>query len=174
MAPAPVPVETESGLPQSVSLAANDVAKARAEREAAQAMQKPLPQSDVPVSTPAKPMVEAAASEIKKDLKEEVGRFTHRREEKRQKRENEQKQEELLAKKAAEKPASEKIESTEEAEHNKPTAAGKEQGSMVGKLIVPTAQKPKPEPVQPKLAKPKKLAPGEVFVDEHGNVVIGE
>jgi hypothetical protein len=45
---------------------------------------------------------------------------------------------------------------------------------MTGKLILPTGEKPKPEPVQPKTEKPKKLAPGEVYVDENGNVMIGE
>ena len=45
---------------------------------------------------------------------------------------------------------------------------------LVGKLILPTGEKPKPEPVQPKVEKPKKLAPGEVFVDASGNVTIGE
>ena len=45
---------------------------------------------------------------------------------------------------------------------------------MTGKLIMPSADKPKPAPEPVKLEKPKKLAPGEVFVDEHGNVVIGE
>jgi hypothetical protein len=74
---------------------------------------------------------------------------------------------------ADEKPA-EHIESTEEAEHNKPTAAGAEAGTLTGTLILPTGEKPKPEPVQPKTEKPKKLAPGEVYVDENGNVMIGE
>jgi hypothetical protein len=139
-------VEEEVALPQAESLAADDVAKARAEREAQFAMQKARP-AEV-VATPAPPMAQHEAGSREPEVK--VEKHRHK-----------------------EKPA-ERVESEAEAEHNKPTEAEKEQGVLTGKLIMPTGEKPKPELVQQQASRPKKLAPGEVFVDEKGNVVIGE
>ena len=68
----------------------------------------------------------------------------------------------------------EQITSAAEAAHNKPTEAEEEQGKLTGKLIMPTGDKPKLEAEEPKTEKPKKLAPGEIFVDENGNVMSGD
>jgi hypothetical protein len=133
----------DDSLPVAESLAAEDVAKAKAE-QAKQA-------ASAPASEPTTAPVVAAAAEAVAAKAEPK----HKRS-KREKRELEH------------------IETTEEAEHNKPTEAEAEAGQLTGKLIMPSAEKPKPEPVTPKAEKPKKLAPGEVFVDENGNVIIGE
>jgi hypothetical protein len=45
---------------------------------------------------------------------------------------------------------------------------------MPGKLIMPSADKPKPDPILQVAEKPKKLAPGEVYVDANGNVTTGD
>jgi hypothetical protein len=164
LAPVPQPAiegvtETDdTGLPQAESLAADDVAKARAEQEAKATMAAQAPSApDVPVVTKPQPPKDPEASATKPQEPEGDHKSKHKR-----KRSSH-----------TERPA-ERVESAEEAEHNKPTEAGQEQGALTGKLILPTAEKPKPEPVQPKLEKPKKLAPGEVFVDEHGNVMTGD
>ncbi len=72
-----------------------------------------------------------------------------------------------------EKPA-ETVGSKEEAEHNEPSAAAKEAAPLTGKLILPTGEKPAVEVKKADAPKPKKLAPGEVYVDDKGNVLIGE
>jgi hypothetical protein len=68
----------------------------------------------------------------------------------------------------------EHIESAAEEEHNKPSEAATHAAPLTGTLILPTGEKPAAEPEKPKEAKPKKLAPGEVYVDDSGNVMIGE
>jgi hypothetical protein len=68
----------------------------------------------------------------------------------------------------------ERVVSSEEAAHNTPTPAQAQSASMTGQLIMPTGQKPKPKSPMPVQSKPKKLAPGEVFVDAQGNVMVGE
>jgi hypothetical protein len=145
---------SDSGLPPAESLAVEDVAKARAEREANAAMQKAAPAQSEPVATPASEPAQPHAGNGHDN--ERFG--------KRKRKHGAQKAEKIP----------EQVESEEEAEHNKPTEAEQEQGMLTGKLILPTGEKPKPEPVQPKVEKPKKLSPGEVFVDEKGNVMIGE
>jgi hypothetical protein len=147
-APAPQAVEEDEGLPQAESLAADDVAKARAEQ---QATQPPAPQAE-PEAAPAPEEVPAPANE---------GRSGNKRRRHRGGRGGRDKSGEHVASEA-------------EAEHNKPTEAETEAGTMTGKLILPTTQKPEPESAQPKTEKPKKLAPGEVYVDDSGNVMIGE
>ena len=156
---APAPIEgvtpddsghivSDTGLPPAESLAVEDVAKARAQRDANEAMQKASPHdkdAEV-VATPA------------------VASYDYEGFGKRKRKRGSQKQEKIP----------ERIESEEEAEHNKPTEAEQEQGALTSKLILPTGEKPAPEPVQPKVEKPKKLAPGEVFVDEKGNVMMGD
>jgi hypothetical protein len=159
-------VAEDGGLPQAESLAANDVAKARAERNAAEVLKAAEPVADAPVVTgkpagsalkpeeakepePAKPPAEKKPGPAK-ELHNEPSRQPK-----------------------PSKPA-EHVESKEEAEHNKPSDAEKELGAQTGKLILPTGEKPKAEPAPAKLEKPKKLAPGEVFVDAQGNVSVGE
>jgi hypothetical protein len=163
--PTPVPVASDDDvLPQAESLAADDVAKARAEREAQAKLTVAVPPAEAPVVTNTKAL---PPRETKPEHKDQHDAAKPKEEPK-----HEEQSKHEPAKKA--KDGVEQIESKEEAEHNKPTDAGKEQASMTGKLILPSANKPAAEPEKPKLVKPKKLAPGEVFVDEHGNVVIGE
>jgi hypothetical protein len=49
-----------------------------------------------------------------------------------------------------------------------------EPAPLTGQVIMPTAAPKTDEAPKPKLEQPKKLAKGEVFVDEAGNVIIGE
>ena len=164
----PLP-EEDFGLPQAVSLAADDVAKAKAAAPA-------------PVEPPAEEMPREQAADAASTTKAETNETEKPAEiakqpeprEAAQKAESEAvhpKRHRLGERK--DKPA-EVIESTEEAEHNTPTAAAAEAAPQMGKLILPTGEKPKPEAPAPQPDKPKKLAPGEVFVDEHGNVMVGE
>ncbi len=76
-------------------------------------------------------------------------------------------------KRLPDKPA-EQIESTQEEIHNSPTEAQEEAGALTGTLIMPTSEGPAANVDAPRIEQPKKLAPGEVFVDERGNVIIGE
>ncbi|HVQ43511.1 MAG TPA: hypothetical protein VMT30_00915 [Candidatus Saccharimonadia bacterium] len=163
--PASAAADEDEGLPQAQSLAADDVAKARAERQATAVMAR-NPEPPVGVARPeetAEPVVNrkpAAAESAAAPAGSADGgsrnapRRRHR------------------GGRGREKPA-EVIVSKAEAEHNQPTAAAREAGSMTGKLILPTGEKPAAELDKPKEEKPKKLAPGEVYVDEQGNVVIG-
>lgn len=80
---------------------------------------------------------------------------------------------------AVESPAAEANRPEEKADEKK--ADGEEETEVTaaapktGTLIMPTAPKPAAAPEAPTPAeKPPKLAKGEVFVDEHGNVIIGE
>ncbi len=147
----------ESALPQAESLAANDVARARAEREAQETLNnaQAAPDDSTVMTRPAEPRVQAEQPKPAEARKTEAPRPQKHRRLRR------------------EKPA-EVVSSEAEDAHNRPTEAEQEHGAMTGKLIMPSGDKPKPEPEPAKLEKPKKLAPGEVFVDEHGNVVIGE
>jgi hypothetical protein len=170
--PAPVqaaPVVDDIGLPPAESLEAGDVAKARAAHAAQAATPAPAP-AQAPAPAPAvatapapapAPVAPAAAQK-----KPEAPKPKHE--------EAKHKAPETKPQAAPKHDGSESVGSEAEAEHNKPTEAEKEQAAMTGKLILPSAQKHEAEPEKPKLVKPKKLAPGEVFVDENGNVVIGE
>jgi hypothetical protein len=143
--------DDDSVLPEAESLAADDVARARAKQSAAAQMKKEEPAKDAPVTTPAPPVVKKPPEAP-----------------------NQPKPEPIRSHGKAPKPM-EQVASKEEAEHNKPNEAQKEQGALTGKLIMPTGDKPKQAPVlavEPE--KPKKLAPGEVYVDSKGNVTIGE
>ncbi len=153
--PAP-PQDFDEGLPPAQSLAATDVAKARVEQKAAPepvAIVESHPEPAKIVKHAGAMLPEAAAPVEASDSASAGSKRKRRRDER-------------------EKPA-EHIESEAEAEHNKPSEAEAETAALTGKLILPSAQKPAVEP-EKKTEKPKKLAPGEVYVDETGNVVIGE
>jgi hypothetical protein len=82
--------------------------------------------------------------------------------------------------KAAQGPAPASEEPPESTVHkdgaNEPTRAQSEAGSLTGKLIMPSADqasKRETASVAPG-QKPPRLNKGEVYVDERGNVVIGE
>jgi hypothetical protein len=177
--PTPAPVASDDDvLPQAESLAANDVAKARAEREAQAKLSVAVPPAEAPVVTDNKaqppkeqPKPDKSHHEADKQKEEQKAKEEKSKDQKHEDPKHDQAKGEP-AKKG--KDGVEHIESEAEAEHNKPTDAEKEQAALTGKLILPTGNKPATEPEKPKLVKPKKLAPGEVFVDEHGNVVIGE
>ena len=77
------------------------------------------------------------------------------------------------ANKRSDKPV-EVVASQAEADHNKPSAAAVEAAPLTGKLILPTGEKPVAKPDLIRDEKPKELAPGEVYVDASGNVIIGE
>jgi hypothetical protein len=155
VSPPPVAIEDDSDLPKPESLAANDVAKARAERETAVVLKK---FENAKVETPVKPEgPETQQRPPEKSRQPQPAKIVETGRHKRIK------EEEL-----------ERVRSAAEAEHNKPNEAEKAHGAMVGKLIVPTEEKQKPAPAPEKEDKPKKLAPGEVFVDAQGNVSIGE
>jgi hypothetical protein len=170
-ASAPLPMETFDELPEAESLAASDVAKARAEHER-MAMQQPAPAAPAPApaaSGPAPaPAAEAVVAAAEKAAPAQAPAQVPAAP---QKAVDDGKRKRKRP--GREKPA-EQIGSKEEAEHNKPTAAQTEAGTLTGTLILPTGEKPKAEQPQAKQEKPKKLAPGEVYVDEHGNVMIGE
>jgi hypothetical protein len=162
--PPPAPVEgvvqEDDVLPKAESLAADDVAKARAEKAAAEAMQKSQAPADAPVVT------HASKPAPKPEPKKKAEKPSAAAPEPSKPKKGAQGQEQAKS--------AEHVGSTEEEEHNRPSDTAKEHGALTGKLILPTGEKPKPEPVQPKVEKPKKLAPGEVFVDASGNVTIGE
>jgi len=111
----------ETAIPQSESLAADDVAKARAEREAQAALKK------------AKPAPEKAPED-------QGGRHKRKRMRDRDRKPESSPQSDTLA----------------------------------GKLIMPTGEKPEAAEEPKPQERPKQLAPGEVYVDEAGNVIIGE
>jgi hypothetical protein len=161
----PLPVKTpdeifDESLPQPVSLAADDVAKEREKQQAAAPATSPSP---APETKPEPPKPEPApAATIAKHAAPMLG-------EKAAKPVPEVKRKLIRHEKPAE-----HVASKEEAAHNEPSEAAKEVAPLTGMLIMPSADKPKPETDKPKAEKPKKLAPGEVYVDEHGNVMIGE
>ena len=138
-----VSVDDEAGLPQAESLAADEVARARAEHEAQVKLHPETLEPQPPQQAGQRP--DSSAS------KRKHGKRRHRGGN-----------------------SGERVESEAEAEHNKPTEAEAEAGALTGKLIMPTGEKPAEQPVQPTMEKPKKLAPGEVYVDEHGNVMVGD
>ena len=157
----------DSGLPQAESLAANDVAKARAEREAAVVMQKPQVPAPVPEAPATPPPVPPAApppQESAVSSPPDSGNRKRRRRRGGQKRDDGGQNEQTQAAKPEPAPS----------EPPKPQADASSAGNMTGKLILPTGERPAIEPVQPVMEKPKKLAPGEVYIDANGNVMTGD
>lgn len=159
--PAPVEPEPDPDLPASESLVANEVAKARAEREAQVKM--PHPTSEPPVATqpaPALVVEKASVSKSKESKKpEKIVRplFRSRAHPKK-----------IIT------PKGEQVGSAEEAQHNTPSESAQEFGPLTGKVIMPTGEKPVAVVTPQQAPKPANLAPGEVFVDEKGNVTLGE
>ncbi|HSX00771.1 MAG TPA: hypothetical protein VLF67_00895, partial [Candidatus Saccharimonas sp.] len=163
-APALAP-EPEALLPEAESLAAGDVAAKRAEDEAA-------PPAEAQAEAPA----EAADSAP-------IQNHRKRRRGKRERGEAAgapQPQSQPGPEAPAGAPAAEAAPG--QAEPGAPTATESTAPSdstapPTGQLIMPTGPKPEAE-LQPVMAgvsaKPPKLAKGEVFVDEHGNVIVGE
>lgn len=150
--------EPESELPTSESLAADDVAKARAERE----VKAKLPQVSTDVPKPVeKPREYIKEPEPKEQPKppEKVQHPVFRSRTQARK---------------VEPAKGEKVASTEEAQHNTPSETAQDFGPLTGKVIMPTGEKPITVSLSQPASKPAKLAPGEVFVDEKGNVSVGE
>jgi hypothetical protein len=165
----PRQVEDEFGIPQAESLAANDVAKARAEEEAKAASEASQQVQLVPVPVPS--LAEVSPASQNGSLAQQA---TEERAAKPDDKPTQKEPDRPKRKRKGKTTNFEKVESAAEAEHNQPTAEQEEAGSLTGKLILPTAKKPEQSVAKPVLEKPKKLAPGEVFVDEKGNVLIGE
>ncbi len=175
-ASAPVPVvEAELqdvDMPEAESLAADDVAEARLKDEAVvQTPQAPVqaPSGAPQVirnQTPRLPVVppeaqaEPEQAPSKADKKDDTKHGSKRRHY-------------LGGRSRNEKPA-EEITSKAERDHNEPSKAAQEAAPLAGTLILPTGAKPSAQPKAAPTQKPKKLAPGEVYVDETGNVIIGE
>jgi len=161
-------------LPQAESLEAGDVAKARAERQQAEAL-APTPTPVAPTAEPKLPEQAAPAAIVKHAAPMLPGDASAE-----DKAGDEKGSDSKLKRKRGgrlpDKPekAVEHVESEEEAQHNEPSAAAAEAAPLTGKLILPSGEKPAKEPELPKTEKPKKLAPGEVYVDDSGNVMIGE
>jgi hypothetical protein len=148
----PSVVDVETGLPPAESLAAGDVAKIRAEKAtlAQQDAHQPIAQASRSERLPdTPPPIEAKHD--KKDDKSDSKRRKHRR--------------------GGQKRGENSADSTDQ---NRANSGGGLQVAVPGKLILPTGVKPSVESVQPHTEKPKKLAPGEVYVDEKGNVLMGE
>jgi hypothetical protein len=156
-------LDSDTELPEPQSLAANDVAKLRAEREAQAALPKPLPLSSEGDDTSEKneplPAAQPANQVSLDDDRSESKR--------RRKRHGNQKREQQAV-------ANNQNSTVKEPVDNKPIESDSPQSAVPGKLILPTGKKPSVEAMQPVAEKPKKLAPGEVYVDQNGNVVIGE
>ncbi len=185
-APLPAPTFDDfAGLPQAQSLAANDVAKVRAEQAAHPApaeVTAPVPEPELPPAPAPAAIVKhdehmLPAVEKAEDKPEENKPETAEKPESEQpngsNNSNNSSKRNKRRRGGREKPA-ERIESAEEAEHNQPSAAAAEAAPLTGTLILPSGEKPVMDVEKPKEAKPKKLAPGEVYVDDSGNVIIGE
>jgi len=156
----------DSGLPEPVSLAANDVAKARVEKKPEPVPALPPQPQPAAIVKHDEPMLPDAPKE---DMDPEAqpgdkGETAESQNAKRRRR---------RGGRGPEKPA-EHVESEAEAEHNKPSEAAAGAAPLTGKLILPTGERPVAAPESRKVEKPKKLAPGEVYVDDSGNVMIGE
>jgi hypothetical protein len=166
--PAPMP-EPDVALPEPESLAATDVAQARALAEAAakaeadaaaaQAARDAAAAQAAP-QAPAETAPEAPAAPAK-PAEEEAPKHSSRRQRRRLREEDEARAEDEAKKVKPEKSA---------------PAGDEEALPLTGKLIMPSANRPAPEALEAHTpsAMPPKLAPGEVFVDEAGNVIVGE
>ena len=190
--PLPAPTETvvpetvlpdnNDGIPEAISLASADVAKARAEvRETETQTPSPepvkhtvipeimeheisrLPVEHLAATQIAQADVQRSATEPVSSENQSSAHETKQLPKRRRRRGGDDKS----------KPA-EIVASKEEANHNTPSAAAVEAAPLTGKLILPSGDRPMPELAQHINVKPKKLAPGEVYVDDKGNVIIGE
>jgi len=166
-------------MPEAQSLAADDVAKAREANAATEALpQAPIPEPTTPGSAPAPEAPKEPAPEAKPDSKSEPAEVAKpeapaKADDQKDESRGARRRRHRADRNRDENPV-EEIASKEEAEHNKPSEAAKEAAPLTGTLILPSGEKPAPDPEPVKTEKPKKLAQGEVYVDESGNVVIGE
>ena len=151
----PLAPSAEVELPPAQSLAASEVAKARAEQRTA--TNEPL----APEVGPAPEMAGAPAQAGGQASLSPAPKANPAPTSKRRRRRGSDKPAEVVASQA-------------EAEHNQPTEAEAETGALTGRLILPSHDKPAPEPEKTVAERPKQLAPGEVYVDPAGNVIIGE
>lgn len=174
--------EDDFGLPEAESLEAGDVAALRAKREAderaaqaeaeARAQNSPTASQEAPIESGA----DAAASNDQppeevneKPLQPKRKRLRHRSKPQSAATGNEsaQPQEETDVKDTV----------AETVVKDVPADADKTENSNTGNLIMPSAASPlthtDPAPAAA-VARPEKLAKGEVFVDDKGNVIVGE
>jgi hypothetical protein len=168
----PVVAEADDDvLPKAESLAAVDVAKAKAEAATAAQAKPAEPELEpvIPKPEPPKPPKKRNRHRVGDDKSEKAAETTA----------PEKPQHDAPADKAnkpEQKPADEPKPEGEPKPADQPKAEAEAgTGQMTGQVIMPTAAPAKTEPeVKQHESKPKKLAPGEVYVDESGNVVIGE
>jgi len=167
--PEPVVVmpDDDFGLPEAESLEAGDVAAARTKRQADElAAQALAPQAEPPEAA-VEPDANAGTSEDESDTtaSEKVVRPKHKRSRNRLKSEPEA-------------VATDSDEAKMEPTANETEGKSQEHGStQAGKLIMPSAANSATQSAPaPRTAavKPDNLAKGEVFVDDKGNVIVGE
>ncbi len=172
-------------VPQAESLAADDVAKARAEREASQKLDVPsevvaAPQAPPPEPEPTKPAKDDKAERPVSTDNRKANKRRHWRDRDKNKENapaNHGSHKEKVIEPPESKPAPPSAPPPPPPQPQQPAQAstGEAEGAAVpGKLILPTAGTKPMESNEVKTEKPKKLAPGEVYVDENGNVMIGE
>jgi hypothetical protein len=152
----------DSLLPEPQLLAATDVAKLRAERDAQAALPIKAPPVAAAKVEPREVVINPAPV-IPQPIPnpEDDERADSKR---RRKRHGNQKREQQAP----------NADISKATTNSKPVESDVPQSGVPGKLILPTTKKPEVEPAQPVSEKPKKLAPGEVYVDQNGNVMIGE
>lgn len=186
-APTPVPVTAaafDEDMPQAESLDADDVAKARLENVSVEEAPQAATGEPVTTATPsekeaskesaAQPKVGTAPEPaISASAGSAVGRVPTGAEGK-PGNQSDIKHRRYLGRHKNKESLPEVIISNAEKEHNEPSRAEAEAAPLTGKLILPTGVKPSAQATLTRTEKPKKLAPGEVYVDETGNVVIGE
>ena len=156
---------SESGdlMPEPQSLAADDVARARAEREAAQKLGEPAAVPPAPAASAPQGAPEAPQPRRESDQNRQ-GNNGHKNGKHKRWRDNDHSRD-----RGPEQPQKQ----SKPADSPPPTAED-QQSVLTGKLILPSANSKPAEFEEQQLEKPKKLAPGEVFVDEKGNVLIGD
>ena len=189
VAPAPsapaavIPHPFDDGMPVAQSLAADDVAKVR-EQQKLESISAPAPEPEQALPeqpAPAtivkhdEPMLAAVAADPEGEGAEEDGKPEQqqanaggKRKRRRGGRDSQKRNE------SAETPAETPPAKSEEKPAAPEEAAHPENAPLTGQLIMPSGKKPEREPEEPKNEKPKKLSAGEVYVDESGNVMIGE
>jgi hypothetical protein len=174
--PTPVAVSNDDfSLPQAESLAVDDVARARAAAEAESKLH--LPPAALPQKLSVAEVLAQPAAEIKHPIQSTpttpieppataaVPLSTPASKRRARRRDRDHK-------------AGEHASLTVDVKHYEPKPspppAEAKRPQLTGTLIMPTGDRPRPTAAFVPAVKPKKLAPGEVFVDENGNVVIGD
>jgi hypothetical protein len=186
--PISAPAQDFYDMPQAQSLAADDVAKAREQQEAASsqatsaAQTPPLPEKNAATvdatkhEEPKHEESEPSPEQAGKGNKPDRQLFGSGRNRKRRRggRDGQKRNESPESAPTAAPAAPPQNAPVEEKPRQPQQPAPVENAPLTGQLIMPSGKRPEPEPVKRENKKPKKLAAGEVYVDESGNVMIGE